>query len=134
MDSCQPDCPYFEDILEEFRNSEMPFQEVGAIGSNSLASCTMRVCEAIMLDERTVLTVSAKAMGEYGIWGVYMTFPCVISRIGVERIVEFKISDQERRGLLDYARELAAANRELAFSLTPVCPQRGTAAMQRNQS
>jgi malate/lactate dehydrogenase len=30
-------------------------------------------------------------MGEYGIWGVYMTLPCVISRLGVERIVEFKI-------------------------------------------
>ena len=51
----------------------------------------MRVCEAILRDEHTVLTVSSKPMGEYGIWGVYMTLPCVISRLGVERIVEFKI-------------------------------------------
>jgi L-lactate dehydrogenase len=134
MDSCQPDCPYFEDILEEFSDSEMSFQEMGAIDSDSLASCTMRVCEAIVRDERTVLTVSAKAMGEYGIWGVYMTLPCVISRKGVERIVEFNIPENERRRLLYYARELAAANRELAFISTPICPQRGTAAMQGTQS
>ncbi len=41
MDSCQPDCPYFESILKEFRESKMSTGEPGTIGANSLASCTM---------------------------------------------------------------------------------------------
>jgi|GEM_PF-2555920 L-lactate dehydrogenase len=110
MDSCRPDCPYFEGVLSEF--SQIECGKVMTEKPEALASCVMQVCNAILRDEPSVLTVSAKARGEYGIWDVYMTLPCVISRSGVERVIEFK-GNQDRQPLLDYARELSAIRREL---------------------
>jgi L-lactate dehydrogenase len=134
MDSCQPDCPYFEDILNEFREDKGAVIEETVSTASSMATCVMRVCEAILRDERSVLTVSTKPMGEYGIWGVYMTLPCVISSRGIERLVEFKVPDKVRQLMLDHARELARSNRELAFNSTLICPQRGTTARPENKS
>jgi len=110
MDSCRPDCPYFEGVLSEF--SQIECGKVMTEKPEALASCVMQVCNAILREEPSVLTVSAKARGEYGIWDVYMTLPCVISRSGVERVIEFK-GNQDRQPLLDYARELSAIRREL---------------------
>ena len=111
MDSCRPDCPYFESVLSEF--SQIESGKATTEKPEALASCVMQVCNAILRDEPTVLTVSAKARGEYGIWDLCMTLPCVISRRGIERVIEFKRNDSERAGLLEYASELAATNRKL---------------------
>ena len=111
MDSCQPDCPYFESILAEF--SSTPTGSTTAEGSLDLASCVMQVCDAVLHNEPTVLTISTKPTGEYGIWNVYMTLPCIVSQRGVDRIVEFKRNDAERHAILECARELAATNKAL---------------------
>lgn len=133
MDSCQPDCPYFEDVVKEFSLAQCSKKTPVDAGVGSLASCVMLVCDAIMRDDSTVLTVSAKTMGEYGIWGVYMTLPCVISRRGIERIVEFKIPNRQRRVMLDYAKKLAAINKDLKFAIGPGSSEKRSAATKGNR-
>ena len=111
MDTCQPDCPYFESVLAEF--NETKSQNTPREEYQELASCVMNVCEAILRDEPAVVNVSVRPSGEYGIWGVYITLPCVVSGGGVERILELKRGEKDLEPILEYAREQCASNQRL---------------------
>lgn len=59
----------------------------------------VRISEAIIRDEKSVLTVSTLLDGEYGISGVCLSVPCVVGREGVRFIIEAKLSNEEQDGL-----------------------------------
>jgi L-lactate dehydrogenase len=102
IDSCHPDCPYFENMLDRFHRHQ---QTVGDSRPATMAACVMRVCEAILSDEKSVLPVAVMLNGEYAIMGTFSTLPCVIGKHGVERILEFPLSESEHKSLLDTARD-----------------------------
>jgi len=102
IDSCHPDCPYFENMLDRFHRHQ---QMVSDSRPATMAACVMRVCEAILSDEKAVLPVAVMLNGEHAIMGTFSTLPCVIGKHGVERILEFPLSENERKSLLDTARD-----------------------------
>jgi L-lactate dehydrogenase len=102
IDSCHPDCPYFEGMLERFHQHR---QTVKQKGRANMASCVMRVCEAILRDEKTVLPVGVMLNGEHAIKGAFSNVPCVIGKSGVERVLELPLSEHEHKVLLDAARK-----------------------------
>jgi malate dehydrogenase len=53
--------------------------------------------EAILLDQKRVLPCAAYVSGEYGYSDIFIGVPVVLGRQGIERIVEVKLSDQEKR-------------------------------------
>lgn len=55
--------------------------------SFGVATAIVRVCEAILRDERTVLPVSTLLTGEFGLSDVYLSLPCLLGAGGVERIL-----------------------------------------------
>lgn len=59
----------------------------------------VRIVGAILRNERSVLTVSTRLTGQYGLHDVCLSVPAIVSREGVETIVEGKLSDDERAGL-----------------------------------
>ncbi len=71
--------------------------------SFAVGTCVNRICEAILLDQRTILPLSVMTDGQYGISGVYLSLPCVVGREGIEKIVELPLGDDERHGLLTSA-------------------------------
>jgi len=81
--------------------------------TETMASCVMRVCDAILNDEKAVLPVAAMANGQYGIMGVFTTLPCVIGAKGVERILELPRSGDEKHRMLDSARSVGRMNHRL---------------------
>jgi L-lactate dehydrogenase len=102
VDSCHPDCPYFEDMLERFHS----YQRSADRGRPaSMANCVTRICEAIFNDEKAVLPVAALLKGEHAIMGTFSSVPCVIGKRGIEKVLELPLSDVERKDLLDTARE-----------------------------
>jgi L-lactate dehydrogenase len=109
VDSCQPDCPYFEEMLERYRQ----YGKRAHKGPRTMASCVMRVCEAILTDEKTVLPVAAMMKGEHGILGTFLTVPCVIGRAGIEKVLELPVPSDERRAMLDTARYLGRLYHDL---------------------
>ncbi|MFN6963843.1 MAG: lactate/malate family dehydrogenase [Pyrinomonadaceae bacterium] len=111
MDACEPDCPYFEDVLAQARNGQERRRR--RAGSLDIAACVMRACEAILDDEKAVFPVSALARGEYGISGVYLNLPCVIGKGGAERVLELPATDEMLRQMLDKARYVGRMNIEL---------------------
>jgi malate dehydrogenase len=59
------------------------------------AACAQMV-DAVLLDEKRLLPVTAYLEGEYGIDGLYMGVPVKLGAGGVEEIVEIDLDDEER--------------------------------------
>jgi malate dehydrogenase len=73
-----------------------------------------QMVDAIVLDEKRMLPVTAYLEGEYGIDGLYMGVPVKLGAGGIEEIVELDLTDEER-GMLDAS---ASAVREVVGVLT----------------
>jgi len=76
----------------------------------------VRIVEAILRDQHTVLTVSNLVRGSYGISDVMFSLPAVIGREGVERVVELALDDEEVAALKRCANVLHGVLDELALA------------------
>ena len=68
-----------------------------------------RIVRAILNDEKTVLTVSARLKGEYGQRGVFVGTPCVVGKLGADRLIELDLNEDE---LKSFANSCEILNRE----------------------
>ncbi len=66
----------------------------------SPAASAIEMAESYLKDKRRVLACAAYLNGEYGIQGYYMGVPVVIGANGVERVIEAKLNEEEKRALL----------------------------------
>jgi malate dehydrogenase len=57
------------------------------------------MAEAIVKDTKRVLPCAAYLEGEFGISGCFLGVPVVLGDKGVERIVEFALTDEEKAAL-----------------------------------
>lgn len=57
---------------------------------------TIEMAESILKDEKRVLPCSVLLEGEYGISGVFLGVPVILGRNGVEKIIEIKLTEEER--------------------------------------
>lgn len=62
----------------------------------SPALSAIAMAESYLKDQKRVLPCAAHLNGEYGIKGYYIGVPAVIGAQGVEKILEFKLSDDEK--------------------------------------
>ena len=60
------------------------------------AAAAIAMAESYLRDKKRVLPCAAYLEGEYGIHGYYFGVPVVIGAGGVERVLEVKLSDEER--------------------------------------
>jgi L-lactate dehydrogenase len=77
--------------------------------SFGIATAIVRICEAIVRDERAVLAVSTLATGQYGLRDIYLSLPCVLGAAGVVRVLAPDLTSAERDGLAASAEALRAA-------------------------
>ena len=59
----------------------------------------LRIVEAIVRGQRTVLSVSSLIDDYHGISDVYLSLPCVVTRDGIERVLRLDLSTEEADGL-----------------------------------
>lgn len=72
----------------------------------AVAAGLVRIVQAILRDQHTVLSVSSLISDYYGIDDVYLSLPTVIHRDGVERVLRIDLSVAEFDGLRESARVL----------------------------
>jgi len=60
------------------------------------AASTIQMVDSILLDRKRVLPCAAYLEGEYGVKGIFMGVPVKLGSKGVERILEIKLTDEER--------------------------------------
>ena len=71
-----------------------------------IAMSVKRICEAIMRDEKPILTVSSYQDGPYGLHDVVLSMPCVVGRGGVDYQVPHPLDEHETCRLHESARTL----------------------------
>ena len=73
---------------------------VGLLKSGSAyyapAASTFQMVKAILLDEKRMLPCAAYLNGEYGVKDLYMGVPVILGKEGVERVVEVKLTKEEK--------------------------------------
>lgn len=71
----------------------------------------VEMAEAIVKDTKRVLPCAAYLDGEFGISGCFLGVPVVLGSNGVERIVEFSLTDEEKTALNE---SVAAVQKQMA--------------------
>lgn len=61
-----------------------------------IAMALLKIVSAIIRNEKSVLTVSTVLQGEYGLSNVSLGIPVILSRLGIERIIETKLMPEEQ--------------------------------------
>jgi malate dehydrogenase len=88
-------------IVERTRNGGAEIVAFLKTGSAYYApsSAAVQMVEAIARDKNRLLPCAAWLEGEYQLSGVYCGVPCVLSRKGLERIVQVELTDEEAAAL-----------------------------------
>jgi len=103
------DLPSREELQRAVRQAG---PEVAALKGNTcfaIAACVTRICQAILRDERSVLMVSTRIGGQYGLQDVSFSTPCVVGKGGVEAVLELDLNPSEQKALMESATILREA-------------------------
>jgi L-lactate dehydrogenase len=102
-------------IFEQTRDAAYHIIERKGATYYAVAVGILRIVEAILRDQSTVLSVSALVEDYYGINDVFLSLPTVIDRGGVERRLRLNLDDEETSGLRKSAQVLLELARKLGF-------------------
>jgi L-lactate dehydrogenase len=86
-------------IAEAVRNSAYHIIDYKGATWFAVGLALTRITGAILRNQNSVLTVSAVLEGEYGLSGVCLGVPCVLSQKGIERILEVNLPPNEQNAL-----------------------------------
>ena len=107
---------HFQELLEleeEVRMAAYKIIEAKKATYYGIGMAMARITKAIFGNEYSVLTVSAHLQGEYGENGIYIGIPCVVNRMGIQRIVELPLGSEEKQRLLSSCETLENTYREI---------------------
>ncbi len=63
------------------------------------AVAAAEMVESIIKNQRRLLPCSALLNGEFGVEGIFMGVPCILGENGLEKVIELKITDDEKAAL-----------------------------------
>lgn len=96
-------------IAREVRDAGYDIVKGKGYTSYGVATAIVRICEAVIRDERAVLPVSTLLTGQYGLSDLCLSLPCVLGANGVEQILTPDLDPHEAAGLATSATVLRAA-------------------------
>ena len=65
----------------------------------AIAAGLVRIIEAIVRDENSVLTISSLLQGKHGLNDITLSLPCIVNRQGIRETMELPLSVEEQLGL-----------------------------------
>ena len=84
-----------ENIIEKVKNSGAEVIKLKGATYYGIGMALVRITRAIFGDENSVITVSSRLNGEYGLRDVYLGLPAYVNRNGVRRILPLNLRDDE---------------------------------------
>jgi L-lactate dehydrogenase len=91
--------PSRDDLLNSVRQAGPEVAELKGNTSYAIAACVVRICEAILHDERSALVVSTRMTGQYGLHNVSLSTPCIVGKAGIESVLELRLDPEEQKAL-----------------------------------
>lgn len=107
--------PDLDDIFRQTRDAAYEIIQRKGATYYAIGSGLLRIVEAILRDQSTVLSVSSYIANYYDIQDVFLSLPCIVDRGGVERVLRLELSSDEILGLRNSANVLKKMTRELGF-------------------
>lgn len=89
-----------EKLLHDVKVSGLDIVELKGYTSSGIALSVCRLIGPIIRNEKAVLPVSIVLYGQYGLEDVAMSLPCVVSKQGIERILELPLDEAGHKDLL----------------------------------
>jgi L-lactate dehydrogenase len=86
-------------IFEQTRDAAYAIIEHKGATYYAVAAGLLRIVEAILRDQATVLSVSSLVDGAYGVRDVCLSLPTVVGRGGIERVLRLDLDADEAAGL-----------------------------------
>lgn len=98
-------------IVEEMRGAGDLILQLAQRSTSYWApsAATARLVDAVITGTRAVMSVSVRLEGEYGVTGLCVSVPAVVSTDGVKRIIDAGMTDSEQTAFLAATAELRAA-------------------------
>ena len=88
-----------DEIFSEARDAAYRIIERKGATNYAVATGLLRIVEAILRNQNTVLSVSSLIDGHYGISEVCLSLPTVVNRRGVERVLHLELNPEELAAL-----------------------------------
>ncbi len=108
--NCSKNCdrpPFKDRISESVKNAAYEVIDRKGATNYAVGLAVSRILEAILEDERTMLTVSSVLSGQYGLKNVALSLPSIVGSNGVEKVLTHDLSEEEEKKLIDSGKELA---------------------------
>ncbi len=83
------------EIIEKVKNSGAEVIKAKGATYYGIGMSLVRITKAIFGDENSVITVSSRLNGEYGLRDVYLGLPAYVNRNGVRKILPLNLRDEE---------------------------------------
>ncbi|MEN3015648.1 MAG: malate dehydrogenase [bacterium] len=102
-------------LVEKTRNGGAEIVSLLKTGSAyyAPAASTLTMIKSILFDKKQILPVSVYCKGEYGYNDLVIGLPVVLSRNGIDKIVEIQLDDNEKQQLDKSAQKIEALCKEL---------------------
>lgn len=91
-------------LFEKVRNAAYQIIERKGYTNTAIGAVIARLCQTILDDQKSVLTVSTRLSGEYGLEDLCLSIPCLVGLEGIEAKVLPELNNQEIDGLKRSAR------------------------------
>ena len=104
-----------EDLFNQTRDAAYQIIKLKGATYYAIGSGLLRIVEAILRDQSTVLSVSSLIEDYYDIQNVFLSLPCIVDRGGVERVLRLELSPDEILGLRNSANVLKKMTQDLGF-------------------
>ena len=94
-------------IAENVKNSAYEIIEKKRATYFGVAMAVKRICEAIIRDEKSILPISSKMNGDFGIKDISLSMPAIVGKDGVECHVPIQLNEEEISKLQQSAQTLS---------------------------
>lgn len=107
-DYCMANCTSYtpevwENIYTQTRDAAYQIIQLKGATYYAVANGLLRITEAILRDQDTVLSLSTLITGQYGIEDVYLSLPSIVGRNGISKTLNLILSPDEEAGLVKSA-------------------------------
>lgn len=94
------------EIFDKVKNAAYQIIEAKGATNYSIALSLVKICQAIVRNENSILPVSTLITDFYGISDVCISIPAIVNITGVEQYVKLNLSDHEQKLFLHSANAL----------------------------
>ena len=115
MDNPRFEMRDLEQIEENVRHAAYEIIEAKGATYYGIGMAICRVARAILQDENSILTISARLCGAYGLDKVYVGNPCVVNKNGAVRRIELTLMNNEMKKFKESCEILDKTFSELEF-------------------